>query len=55
MNASEEVSGELVEIFDTKVARYAALGFGIGALGPRPKKFNPSEKRVVRFEHHDAH
>src|SRR5713101_5907485 len=25
------------------------------ALGPRPKKYNPSEKRVVRFEHHDAH
>ena len=25
LNASEEVSGELVEIFDTKVARYAAL------------------------------
>src|SRR5207245_1705464 len=24
-------------------------------LGPSPKKYNPSEKRVVRFEHHDAH
>src|SRR5262249_9820940 len=24
-------------------------------LEPRPKKYNPSEKRVVRFEHHDAH